>query len=707
MIRVHLDFETKGVLDLKVVGAARYARHPETDILCLAYAAHGEKPISFSARQIREGAFIPIVQSFLAAPGYMTAHNAFFEQNIYRHILVERYGYPPLDDPRFWDCTLARALACGFPAKLENLAVALELPVRKDMEGNKAMMKLSQPILIDPLGDAVFREEKDFPELFQSLYSYCCMDVEVEMAADARLPELSEAEHKVWELDQKINHRGVRLDVRTAAKAEQLAVAMMGPLNDRLREITTVEHTRKKGKNIITVVAPFVEKATQVQRIKTFLSDYCGLAVDSLDKHAISGLMNNPEIKNPAREIISIRGQANKSSVAKYSSMLEVADLRDERARGLIQYWGAATGRFAGRLFQPHNFPKGLELEGIVHVLNENLKVTTGRLKIYKEKEQTEIIAEVMAMNAAQFAAKYGIKAAGILGAILRGMIIASSGKTLVVADFAAIEARVLLWLAGDEAALDTFRRGGSLYLEMAEHLFKRKGITKKDETEYNLAKKIILGCGFQMGGPKFKMSCEQDGIYISEDLANVAVKAYREKHKPVVTLWYATQAAAIAAIREPGTLHKCAGGRIAYGMTKDRQFLACRLPSGRLLRYYRPTLQQVESPWGEKTEIRYWCADVKGGLGQFKTYSGSLVENYTQAVARDLMVGGMLRTEAAGYENLLTCHDEVTAEVDDNELDLGTKSLEHFISLMCEVPSWGAGAPIGAEGFIAKRYRK
>lgn len=706
--RLHMDFETRSPVDIEESGGWFYARHPQTEIVCLSYGRLGEKPLCLTERQIRNGEFMSIVQSFMAGPrGFLTAHQAHFEYAVYNYILVPRYGYPPLLDPAWWDCTMARALACGLPKSLEKLLLALDAPVQKDMAGRAALMKITRPLGIDPLGDPYYREERDFPELFEAVRTYCNIDVEGETIADGRLPELSADERKVFEHDLIVNRRGVLLDVKTAAKAERLAVAMMGPLNDRLKELTVVEHVQKKGKKEVLVTAPFVEKATQIARIKDYLADYCGLQVDSLDKHAIEGLLNNPEIQNPAREIIGIRQQANKSSTAKYGSMLSVADLIDQRARGLLQYWGAATGRFAGKLIQPHNFPKGLELEGTLHVLNENLRVTTGRLKIFKEKQQGEIIAEVLALEPAEFAAKYGVKAAGVLGAILRGMIIASEGKTLVVADFSAIEARILLWLAGDEAALNAYRRGESLYISMAEYLFKREGITKEDQAEYNLGKKIILGCGYQMAGPKFKASCEQDGIYISEDLSNTAVKAYREKHRPVVTLWSETQRAVIMALREPGSIQRCAGGRVAYGLDRKREYLVCRLPSGRLLRYYRPSLQTVATAWGERPEIRYWASDMKGGLSQFKTYGGSLVENYVQAISRDLMVGGMLRTEAVGYDNILTVHDEVVAEVDESEIALGVKSLDHFIKIMCEVPPWAVGAPITAEGFVARRYRK
>lgn len=675
--RLHIDFETRSPLNIKEVGGWRYARHPQTEIICLAYALDGEEPICLTAKQLQNRAFIPVLQRWFLAPGeagYLTAHQAHFEYAIWDYIMYERYGYPRLEDPRMWDCTMARALACGLPAKLEKLGAALDTAVQKDMGGRAAMLKISRPLDFDALGDPIYREEKDFPELFQSTYSYCCDDVRVETGADIRLPELSEAERKVWELDLTINRRGIRLDVAAAAQGAMLADAMIGPLNQRLSDIT-------EGK---------VKKATQVQVLKNYLEE-CGVIIgDSLDKQAVAELLKDKSLSPVAREVLIIRQQVSKTSTKKFESMLAVADPFDQRARGLLQYSGAATGRWAGRLLQPHNFPR----------VPKGMKM--------KEKEQAEAVAAMLAGDPYLFLLQFGSQAMDTLSAVLRGMIISSEGKQLSVADFSAIEARVLLWLSGDENALNMLRSGQSLYIDMAEFIFKRTGITKDDEMEYQLGKKIILGAGYGMGHIKFVASCLQDDLVVIEDMAKLAIKAYREKYKSVVSTWYATERAAVRAIQEPGSIHKCCGDRIAYGMDRKREFLVCRLPSGRFLRYFRPTASMVETPWGtEKMEIRYWTTDLKGGLSQFKTYGGSLVENNTQAVARDLMASGMLKSEAAGYHNVLTVHDEIIGEAPDADFASGAKSLKKFIEIMCDIPDWAKGCPVTAEGFISKRYRK
>jgi DNA polymerase len=305
------------------------------------------------------------------------------------------------------------------------------------------------------------------------------------------------------------------------------------------------------------------------------------------------------------------------------------------------------------------------------------------------------------------FSLIYGDKAMEMLSNALRGMIIAADGKQLVVADFAAIEARVVLWLAGDVAALDEIRRGVSSYLSMGKYLF-GKDITKDDNPyEYAISKATVLGAGFGMGAVRFVGNCAQNGLLVSDEMALKAIRGYRSKHKAVVDSWYANERAAANAIRTPGTIHRSCGGKVVWGMDKKREFLVCKLPSGRHLRYFKPSLVSVDTPRGEKEQIRYFTVGKEGALMQTSTYGGELSENVTQAVARDLLVNGMLNVEAAGYPVIATVHDEIISEVDSGELDSGEKSLEKFIAIMCSLPDWGKDIPVAAEGFTGRRYRK
>jgi DNA polymerase len=672
--KVFLDFEARSPVNLKLSGAYRYAMHPQTEVMCLAYAFQGEKPKILTAKEVRDGAFVHI----LADPTIrLCAHSAHFEYAVSYHVLHKRFGQPAVLDPARWDDTMARCGMCGLPLKLEKAGIALDIEMKKDMEGKAALLKLCKLRGYDPLGDPIWNDD---PALYEILYRYCIRDVEAEMEIDSRLPELPPFERRVFELDLIVNHRGVRTDLKMARNAASMADKLADRLNSKLPGLTG-------GR---------VTKATQIERIKDFLAEEHGLEVDSLDKASLSGLLANPEIPQAAKDLLYIRKQVGRTSTAKYLSALDVADPDDWRSRGLIQYHGAFTGRFAGRLLQPHNFPKGV---------SENFP------KGMSAAEQERAIQMILDGDAWMFQLAYGDMSMEVLGNVLRGLLTAGPNGRLVVADFAAIEARVVLWLAGDEAALDKFRRGVSLYADMAEYIFKRPAgsVTKKDALQYALGKAAILGCGYGMGATKFQASCAFNGVHIDEQTALSAIRAYREKYRSVVNMWYSVERAAANAIRSPGTVHACCGGKVLWGMDKKREFLVCKLPSGRHLRYYRPKLAVVDGPRGEKEEIRYLAVGLNGEMVWTKTYGGSLVENITQAVARDLMVLGMLRCEDAGYPVVLTVHDEVVSDVPFAHLTEGggRKSLEEFIKLLCEVPDWGAGCPVAAEGFVAERYRK
>jgi len=222
------------------------------------------------------------------------------------------------------------------------------------------------------------------------------------------------------------------------------------------------------------------------------------------------------------------------------------------------------------------------------------------------------------------------------------------------------------------------------------------------------------LGCGYGMGAPKFKKTVKtQANTDIPLELAERAVKSYREKYSSVRSMWYETQAAAINAVKTPGSVHPCMGGRVHWGMTRDREYLVARLPSGRWLWYFRPKVRIVEHPTlGEREELCYMGEDPKTKVWcLLKTYGGALVENIDQAISRDLMAHAMQTVEAQGFPVVLTCHDELLAEIERRA------ALDHpgsyagvraqFESLMCQLPKWALGLPVAAEGWVGDRYRK
>ena len=672
-MRLHLDFETRSEIDLRTAGAWKYAAHPSTEIMCASYAYDGGEIATMSGAGLEHGQFLD--------DAAICAHNASFEYAIYHCILHKRYGWPVRTDPRLWSCTMARAAMVGLPLDLDSLGRVLQIKTPKDLEGRRVMLSLCKPRGYDALGEAIWDET---PEKLQKLYEYNATDVRAEMEIDALLPDQPPSEKEIWNLDLIANARGVAVDLDVCRKASALAGSLTLDLNARLRELT----------------GGAVDKATQTTALKVYIKsqgvdiptkeDKDGEIKETVDKAAILGLLGDPSVPRIVREVVTIRQQVGKSSTAKYVKAIDTAG-PDGRVRGVLQYHAAHTGRWGGRLIQPQNYPKGFDEK--------------------TQPGEQETCASLVG-DADMFSLRYGDKSMEALSDLLRGTIVAGPGKVLIAADYNAIEARVLMWLADEQSALAAYRRGDSPYVDLARTIYNNEAITKKTHPkEYDLGKRAFLGYGYGMGAAKFKLTCKiQANIDITDEFAERSKTAYRDKYAAVVRMWYATDAAAVNAVKNPGTNYQACGGRVLFGMSKDRRFLKVRLPSGRFLWYYKPLVRKMKTPWGEEKEtLLYAGEDPKTHQwGLLKTYGGALVENVVQAIARDIMAGGMLRCEAAGFPILLTAHDELLAEIP--EFSPGFKSqpsLDSFIGLMCDLDPWAKGCPVAAEGWVGKRYRK
>ncbi len=656
--------------------------------------------------QVWKGARDSKRPQFQLKPGdQIVAHNAAFEYAIAYFVLHKKYGQPELLDPTWWNCTMARALACGLPGSLFGVGLALKLPMQKDLEGKAALMKICKP-----KPDGTWNED---PALYETVYRYNAIDVGVERAADKQLPDLSADERKVFEADLRINRRGILIDLGSASKAAEIAAGLTDGLNADLRRLTNGAVSKasrvaelkrwvaSQGVIIPTVVK--VDKDTNEETIK-----------ETLDIEAVKDLILSPETPELVKQVIRIRQQVGKSSVAKLKTML-LCVCGDGRFRGAFQYWGAHTGRWAGRLLQLQNFPQGLV------------------------GEAQEFAGDMLSEGVGFFRAAFGDQSMQTLSDLLRWMLVAAPGKIFLGADYNAIEARVVFWLAEEQGALAQYARGESPYLTMGAKIFGHT-ITKKMTREYMVAKMTVLGAGFGMGWLRFQSqvytetSKRGEALDIDDDLAQSSIYGYRELYPNVVKLWYMMEAAAVNAVKNPGQLFPAAGGRIVWGMSADRRFLCVKLPSGRLLRYFRPTVERVtgtrckkdtcahvlqgnvEACPDKKTkdELRYWTSAGEGAirldcmntLGQYRTWGGELVENVVQAVARDIAAHGILNVEEAGHPVVLHAHDEIVAEVGDDVVK-DHKAVMFFEELLCKKPEWAKTLPIKAEGFIGRRYRK
>lgn len=285
-----------------------------------------------------------------------------------------------------------------------------------------------------------------------------------------------------------------------------------------------------------------------------------------------------------------------------------------------------------------------------------------------------------------------------MVSSCLRGMIVAEPGNCLYVADYAAIEARGVCWLAGQEDSLQLFRQDKDAYKVMASSIYGGKPISQITGDERQLGKQAVLGCGYGMGAPKFQITCQGYGMAVDEALAEKAVTTYRDTNDMVVKMWYNQERAAKLALTSKKVI-KC--GRVRWGYA--RGFLYCRLPSGRCLAYPAPKIIMGDTPWGEKREqLSYMSMNSKNQWVRTRTYGGKIVENITQATCRDVMAEAMLRLKAAGYPILFTVHDEIVCETPD-----AFGSVDEFIALLTEVPKWAKGFPIKAEGHKVYRYQK
>lgn len=643
---VSIDFETRSTVDLRRTGVYRYAQDASTDVWCMAYAFDDEEPAVW-----KPGEPLPVaLVQYIEQCGELRAWNAQFERTIWNAILTKRYGWPATTVDQ-WVCTAAEARAMALPGSLEMAAQVLGVSQQKDTQGANLMLRMARPRRVEENGDVIWW---DIPERVDRLVQYCRQDVRTETAIAKAIRRLAETERAVFVLDQRINDRGVRLDKKLAKAAKAVAEKATLAANRALYDLT-------EGK---------VAKVSNVGRLTAWLQQQ-GVMVESLSKDSLATLRS--QTSGVVADALSLRAEAGKSSVAKIEAMLD-AVCDDGRIRGMLLYHGAATGRWAGRLVQPQNFPRGdiADVEDYIPLV------------LAKDYAGLDALANPLS----------------IISSMLRSMLIAADNHNLIAADFSAIEARVLAWLAGEELLLQTFRNKGDVYKVMASRIY---GVPAGDvdKNQRQVGKMAILGLGYGMGANKFVDSCKtMAGIVLTPEQSKEVVTLYRNTNRKIVQFWADLNAAALAAVREEGSVQSV--GEIKYTMRGG--YLWCVLPSKRPLAYARPKVVERETPWGSTTEaVSFEGMDsFTKKWSRHELYGGLLAENVVQAVARDIMAAAMLRLEDAGYPIIMSVHDELVCEVPE-----GFGSVAEFEALMSAPPAWALTCPIDAEGWIGKRYRK
>lgn len=657
MTTLYIDFETYSQADLPAVGLDNYASHPSTGIHCLGFAFDDDEVNLCADIGSAHSDFTELMQHVLMGRE-VVAHNAAFELAIWNKIGVARYGWPELR-PEQIRCTMAQAYAMGLPASLEKAAPALGIDEAKDMAGSRVMLQLARPKT-----DGTFWTYGDNPEKFERLYDYCRQDVEVERELDKRLMRLSDYETRVWRLDQKINGRGVRVDLPAIKKAVKLVNAEKQRLDAEMFEVTDGA----------------IGRCTETQALVKWVREQ-GVQIDGVAKRDVIDALNDESLPPVVGEALRLRREAAKSSTAKLTAMRDRASA-DGRVRGCFQYHGATTGRWAHRGIQPGNLPRprvGITPENV----HEMIDMLSNR--------------DLLDMT-------YG-PVLDAMADCVRGMITAAPGHHLVAVDFSAVEARVLAWLAGEEKVLDIFRTHGKIYEHAAAGIY-NKPIDKVSKDERQIGKVAVLALGFGGGVGAFQSMARVYGVQVA-DVAADGIKAnWRRAHLAIVKYWNSLETAAIDAVDLDHGAECSAGPKDrAVKFRKDGSFLWCKLPSGRVLCYPYPVTRATETPWGEKRyALHFHAVNIANQWEETSTYGGSLAENVTQAVARDLLADAMLRLEEAGFPVVMHVHDEIVVEVPESAPEDTLARIEAIVSTP---PAWANDLPLAAEGWRGFRYRK
>jgi DNA polymerase len=660
---VHLDFETRSVVDIKKQGLDVYAKHPTTDILCVGYSLDDQPTKIWKRFEEVQPAFIDAVKQ----GALLVAHNAQFELAIWNHVGVPRYGWPKLL-PENTACTMAMAYAMALPASLEKAAAAMGMAEQKDLGGYRIMLQLCRPKKIDEDGRVEWWEEK---EKLEKLYQYCVQDVEVEKELYKRLLKLSEKEKKVWCLDQEINQRGIALDQESVLKALEIVEAEKRRLDSKLNELS----------------GGIVSNCTKAKKLTDWIKEQ-GVEIEGVSKSAIHEAFKEGGLPKIAHEALLLRQEAAKSSTAKLQVMKDAVS-PDGRIRNLYQYHGASTGRWSGRKLQTQNFPRP-------DLSQEKIEEVFQILKSQRLSEALEIITRL-----------YGAPLQ-IISDCLRGFLVAKEGHDLIAADLSNIEGRMLAWLSGEDWKVTAFRefdeaRGPDLYRVMASLIYNvpLEEVTKDQRL---IGKVAELACGYQGGKGAFQSMAKIYNVEVPDALAESIKTRWRERNRNIVKYWWDLEKAAINAVLSPRTEFKVGIGKRSVSYKTRGSFLWCQLPSKRLLCYPYPKIEPVEMKWGDMKEcLTYMGVDslTKKWTRQ-KSYGGVLAENNTQAASRDILVDDLFRLEERGYKVVMHVHDEAVCEV---PKEFG--SLEEVEQLMAVTPEWAEGLPIAAQGWRGGRYQK
>ena len=644
MQKISIDIETFSDIDLIKCGVYKYADSPVFEILLFAYSIdNGEIHII----DLASGNKLPeeIIAAIKSDTVIKTAFNAQFE----RVCLSKHLGI--LLDPSSWYCTAVQAAELSLPSSLADVGAALGLERQKMTEGKDLIKYFCVPCKPTKSNGSRTRNMPwDAPEKWTLFKEYCKRDVDVERQIAKKLDmyPISESEHRLYVLDQNINDRGVLVDLELARQAVKLNSIQTAVATEQAYTLTGLENPNS------------------VAQLKAWLTEN-GVEIESLSKKAVAALAD--ETDGDIQEMLHLRLLMSKTSVKKYEAVMRSV-CKDNRVRGMMRFCGASrTGRWSGQILQVQNLPQ-----------NHLPDLTLAR-DIVKDGD-----FEMLDMT-------FG-NVPNVLSELIRTVLIPKQNHRFIVADFSAIEARVLSWLAGEQWRLDTFRNGGDIYCASASQMFhvpvEKHGVNGHLRQKGKISE-LACGYGGSVGALK-NMGAVEMGV--PEDELQGLINDWRNANPHIVKLWTEVGNAAMKAIKEKTI--------VSLGMLVfmyERGILFIRLPSGRRLSYIKPRIGT--NRFGGDS-ITYMGVGTSKKWERLETFGGKLVENIVQAIARDLLASAMINVANSGYDIVFHVHDEIIAEAPD-----GQGSVDEMCKLMSINPDWADGIPLSADGYECEYYRK
>lgn len=666
--QLNIDLETYSDVDIGKAGLYKYVQSPAFEILLFGYSLDGASRVVVDLAQGEQ--IPPEIAALLFDPCCLNkAYNAAFEW----YCLSKYYRLSEVDTVRWlqqWRCTMLHSMYCGYPASLDAAGKALELPQDKQkLSIGKALIKyFCVPCAPTKSNGGRTRNLPHHdPAKWQLFKEYNAGDIVTEMEIGRRLenfPVPADVQAQ-WVTDLTINLRGVAVDQDLVEGALDLDAAAR---KDFLQEATGLS-----GLN----------NPNSVSQLTKWLQAETGESVDNLRKTTVTDLLGKDLPSDAARRMLEIRCELGKTSNKKYNA-LQTAVCSDGRVRGLLQFYGAnRTGRWAGRIVQPQNLPRTY--------IDGDLLPLARQLVENRQRAALQLV--------------YG-SVPDTLSQLIRTAFVASPGHILVDADFSAIEARVIAWLAGEEWVLEVFRTHGKIYEATASQMFNVPlESIKKGNPEYSYRQKgkvATLALGYQGGtGSLVSMGALRNGL-TEEELPDI-VERWRRANPAIVQFWYTVEAAAKEAINT-GRQIELWDGRLAFAREMDPgnnlDFLTIRLPNGRKLYYAKPHMGT--NRFGQPSICYRGMDQTTKKWSCLETYGGKLAENITQAVARDCLAEAVERLEAAGYPVVFHIHDEVVIDAGP-----GKDNLDDVVKIMSQIPVWAAGLPLNAEGWTNEFFKK